>query len=109
MNNLWNGLDKRRLYPKSIASCVNTLVQGAGAVVTKKALVILDELLLPHKGKYEFVANVHDEWQIECQEDIAEIVGKTAVKAIKKAGEYYNLRCELEGHYGIGKTWASTH
>jgi len=103
------GLDRRRLYPKSIASCVNSLVQGAGAVVTKKALVILDELLLPYKNKYEFVANVHDEWQIECESGIADIVGKTAVEAIKKAGEHYNLRCEMDGHYGIGKTWATTH
>jgi len=41
----------------------------------KQALVILDDTLQNEQGltpgvDYEFVANVHDEWQIECKPDM---------------------------------------
>jgi DNA polymerase I-like protein with 3'-5' exonuclease and polymerase domains len=58
---------------------------------------------------YEFVANVHDEWQIEVDEEHGEAVGKLAVQAIRKAGECFKFKCPLDGEYGIGRNWAETH
>ena len=80
----------------------------------KKALVILDnelqEMSMIPGRHYEFVANVHDEWQIEVTDPSnADIVGKVAAQAIAKAGLYYNLRCPLEGAYQVGKNWSETH
>ena len=37
------GLDGRQLQVRSAHSALNTLLQGAGAIVMKKALVIIDE------------------------------------------------------------------
>lgn len=107
------GLDKRHLKVRSLHSALNTLLQSAGAIIMKKALVILDEDLQA-KGfvpgeDYEFLANIHDEWQMECRPEIAEEVGKTAAEAIRKAGEYFKFRCPLDGEYKIGKNWAETH
>lgn len=107
------GLDKRHLKVRSLHSALNTLLQSAGAIIMKKALVILDEDLqakgfVPGKD-YEFLANIHDEWQMECRPEIAEEVGKTAAEAIRKAGEYFKFRCPLDGEYKIGKNWAETH
>ena len=68
-------LDGRRLQVRSEHSALNTLLQGAGAVVMKQALVLLDEKLKSAKIDYKFVANVHDEWQIEVEESKAEDVG----------------------------------
>lgn len=107
------GLDGRKLYVRSPHAALNTLLQGAGAIVMKKALVILDTNLqeagLIPGSDYEFVANVHDEWQIECNIDVAEMIGKAAVAAITAAGEHFNFRCPLAGEYKIGRNWAETH
>jgi len=107
------GLDGRRLHVRSAHSALNLLVQSAGAIVMKKAMVMLDRWLqergyIPGQH-YEFVANIHDEWQIECDPDVAETVGKTGTKAIEDAGKYYKLNCPLSGNFDIGDSWKETH
>jgi DNA polymerase I len=103
------GLDGRKLQVRSPHAALNTLLQGAGAIVMKQALVLLDSKIQEQKLDAHFVANVHDEWQIECRKEIAETVGTLAVKAIQEAGEVLQLRCPLTGEYRIGRTWAETH
>ena len=103
------GLDGRHLRVRSEHAALNTLLQSAGAIFMKQALVILDRDLKALGLDYEFVANVHDEWQIEVREDHAEQVGRTAVDAIRKAGEAFEFRCPLAGNYSVGSTWADTH
>ena len=107
------GLDGRLLHVRSDHAALNTLLQSAGALVMKKALVILDAELqragfVPGRH-YEFVANIHDEWQIECDEEIAEIVGLAAKNAIRAAGDAFGFRCPLDGEFKIGANWAETH
>jgi DNA polymerase I len=103
------GLDGRKLQVRSPHAALNTLLQGAGAIVMKQALVLLDSKIQEQKLDAHFVANVHDEWQIECRKEIAETVGTLAVEAIQEAGEVLQLRCPLTGEYRIGRTWAETH
>ncbi|MET3601137.1 DNA polymerase [Martelella mangrovi] len=107
------GLDGRKLSCRSAHSALNTLLQSAGAILMKRALVILDDALqaagLVPGVNYEFVANVHDEWQIETDEDKAEYVGQQAVAAITAAGVYYNFGCPLSGSWSAGASWAETH
>lgn len=107
------GLDGRKLHIRSDHAALNTLLQSAGALVMKKALVILDADLqaagLVPGVHYEFLANVHDEWQIEVDEEKAEFVGKTAQAAIRKAGDHFGFRCPLDGEFKIGRNWAETH
>lgn len=107
------GLDGRMLHVRSEHAALNTLLQSAGALVMKKALVILDTDLqaagLVPGVDYEFVANVHDEWQIEVLAQHAEFVGQTAKAAISKAGDYFGFRCRLDGEYKVGRNWAETH
>ena len=103
------GLDGRKLYVRNQHSALNTLLQGAGAIVMKKALVLLDDILKLNGVEYKFVANIHDEWQIEVKESQADFVGGLAVDSIVKAGEYFNLRCPLDGEYKTGVNWSETH
>ena len=73
----------------------------------KQALVILWNEL---KGLDAFViANVHDEFQIECKKELAEKVGEIARRSIREAGTRLKLRVPLEAQYKIGKSWAETH
>ena len=103
------GLDGRKLQVRSAHAALNTLLQSAGAIVMKQGLVILNSKIQQQKLNANFVANVHDEWQIECSQDDADAVGKLAVSSIKEAGEVLGLRCPLDGEYKKGTTWAQTH
>lgn len=103
------GLDGRRLHVRSDHAALNTLLQGAGAIVMKQALVILDERLSKLGVDYKFVANVHDEWQIEVEETYADMVGKLGVQAIEQAGRVLEMRCPLTGEYRVGNSWKETH
>lgn len=107
------GLDGRSLHIRSEHKALNALLQSAGAVVMKKALILLDRHLRIEgwvKNKdYAFVANIHDEFQAEVVPDRAERFGHLAVRAIVKAGKDLGLRCPLDGEFKIGDNWAETH
>ena len=103
------GLDGRKLFVRSPHAALNTWLQGAGAIVMKKALVILSGKLQRSKVEHKIVANVHDEWQIECPSDKAEFVGRAGVNAIIEAGVHFNLNCPLNGAYNVGDNWKDTH
>jgi DNA polymerase I-like protein with 3'-5' exonuclease and polymerase domains len=107
------GLDGRILPIRSEHSALNTLLQSAGAVVMKQALILLHTKLTnlgwQHGREYAFVANIHDEFQAEVAPDKAETYGKLAVEAIRAAGTALNMRCPLDGEYKVGDNWAETH
>lgn len=103
------GLDGRKIWVRSEHAALNSLLQGAGAIVMKKALCILNETIKKNNWDARFVANVHDEFQIECKTDIADLVGQAGKQAIIDAGLAYNLRCPLDGEYKIGANWRMTH
>lgn len=102
-------LDGRRVWVRSEHSALNSLLQSAGAVVMKEALVILDAKIRKAGIKAHFVANVHDEWQIEVPEQDADTVGQMAVDAITEAGVEFQMRCPLSGEFKVGNNWAETH
>lgn len=107
------GLDGRRVHVRSEHAALNTLLQSGGALVMKRALVILDAELQSMKLRpgvdYEYVANVHDEIQTEADTKHAERVAAVAADSVRIAGEFYKLRCPLAGSSRVGKTWAETH
>ena len=103
------GLDGRKIWVRSEHSALNTLLQGNGAIVLKKACVILDSELKRNRIYDVFVGNIHDEWQMEVPEDAAELAGRIAVQSIREAGEFYDLFCPLDGEFKIGNNWAETH
>ena len=107
------GLDGRRLKVRSKHSALNLLLQSAGAVVMKKATVILWQDLeaqgLSWPADFWQLAHVHDEYQLAARPELTELIGQTGVKAITKAGEHFGFRCPLDGEYKIGRNWAETH
>jgi DNA polymerase-1 len=103
------GLDGRRLRVRSEHSALNTLLQAAGAIVMKQALVTLDDYAKLWKINYKFVGNIHDEVQSEVVAKQAEKFGWLAVECLKAAGISFELRCPLDGEYKVGSTWAETH
>lgn len=108
---------------RSEHAALNTLLQGGGAIVMKKALVIFDQWLQEagwklnrFTGEYRrgsdvmgFTANVHDEYQLEVPEHLTGEVGAMGKDAIREAGVQLNLRCPLAGSCDVGDNWAASH
>jgi hypothetical protein len=107
------GLDGRILPIRSSHAALNMLLQSAGAVVMKVALIQLfhklNQLRWQHGREYAFVANIHDEFQAEVLPDKAEAFGHLAVEAIGSAGKQLKMNVRLDGEFKIGNNWAETH
>ncbi len=103
------GLDGRKIYIRSAHSALNALLQGGGSIVMKKALELLNSYIIDNDLDAHFVANIHDEWQIEVIKKDAKLVGELGIKAIQNAGLAFNMKCPLDGEYHIGDNWSETH
>lgn len=109
------GLDGRRLFVRSSHAALNTLLQSAGAILCCKWVVESKKALLAKglrsgwDGDFVFVAFVHDEVQVQCRPEVAEIIGETLVEEATKVGSFFNFRCPLAAKYIIGKSWAECH
>ncbi len=103
------GLDGRRIWVRSEHAALNSLLQGAGAVVMKKALVLACDRLKKEDVWFKLVASVHDEYQFETRPELADTLGNIVRESIIDAGKHFNLRCPLDGEYKTGKSWRHTH
>jgi DNA polymerase-1 len=111
------GIDGRQIKILSPHSALNFLLQSAGSILMKKALVIFHYDLCERDGHvveelpvtFNYCANVHDEVQLSCRPQHAEAIGKLFAKAIKLAGEQLGLNCPTSGSYDIGDSWRETH
>ncbi len=100
------GIDKRPLPCRSPHSALNLLLQSAGAVVMKQALIEFKRMA---RHPYEMHANVHDEVQFSCLPEHADELGKSFCSALTKAGMALSFNCRLDGEYKVGANWAETH
>ena len=103
------GIDGRKIYVRSQHASLNTLLQGCGAIVMKQAMVNLHELIKLNTVDAQFVANIHDEWQLQVKESQADYIGRLGVESIEKVTEQFNMRCDLTGQYKVGGNWSETH
>ena len=103
------GLDGRKVFIRSEHAALNSLLQSAGALIMKQALIILDKYATIWGINYKIVGNIHDEFQVEVREDQAGKFGSLAASCIEAAGIHFKLRCPLAGDYKIGNSWAETH
>ena len=112
-NGCLTGLDGRILPIRSEHAALNMLLQSAGAVLMKVALIKLHTKLTnigwQHGREYAFVGNIHDEFQAEVKPELVETYGELAVKAIQSAGRELKMKCPMDGEYKVGESWAETH
>ena len=106
MKGMLRGVDGRPLPCRSPHSALNLLLQSAGAVVMKQALV---EFLKMAKLPHEIHGNIHDEIQFSCAPEHADELGRTFCNALGKAGKVLKFNCPIDGEYSVGKTWNDTH
>ncbi len=102
-------IDGRYLKVRSPHSALNTLLQGAGAIVCKQWLLHIITRVYNKKLDAKLVASVHDEYQFEvANKDVNEFCSITKI-AMKETEKTLKLRCPLDNDYKVGVTWAETH
>ncbi|MHC4698991.1 MAG: DNA polymerase [Planctomycetota bacterium] len=106
-------IDGRVIRTKTNYGVVNDVLQSDAGIIMKYAAVLRYDAFVERGwvlGKdYEFLLNVHDEWQDGVRPEITEEFGAISVDAIRRAGEHLKLRLPLDGEYKVGDTWADTH
>ena len=107
--NTIRGLDGRLLHIRSEHSALNTLLQGAGAVVCKQWLVHIMERVNKAAIDVKLVASIHDEYQFEVAIPDIERFCRLTKEAMTQTTKTLKMKCELDCDYKIGKTWADTH
>jgi DNA polymerase I-like protein with 3'-5' exonuclease and polymerase domains len=106
------GLDGRPIRVPSEHQILVYLLQSDEAIHMAKAYCILcAELEKKYVWgvDYGIVCWYHDEYTIECREEIAQDVKRISEDAIRLAGEYYKIKCPHAGEGAIGKNWYSIH
>jgi DNA polymerase I-like protein with 3'-5' exonuclease and polymerase domains len=93
-------------------AALNVLLQSAGAVIMKQATVLMDAEFTKRgwtPKEVQQVGHIHDEVQIQAREDLADEVGRIAVKCIEDTTDILGLDCPMTGEYKVGSNWADTH
>lgn len=92
-----------------VHKALNTLLQAAGAVVMKYAMVLLDEQVKSAGLRAWKVVDMHDEGQWECHPEDVPALRKLMDECVRKAGEYLKLNCPLASDSVYGANWYDTH
>ena len=106
------GLDGRPIKVPYEHQLLVYLLQSDEAIMMAKAY---NKVWSDLSKKYVFgedfgvVCWMHDEYSIECREEIAEDVKRISEEAIAWAGEFFNISCPHLGQGAVGKNWYSVH
>ena len=103
------GIDGRQLYIRSAHSALNTLLQGAGAVVCKLWLINIIKRVNRIGVDAKLVASIHDEYQFEVLNTDVKKFGQITKDAMKDTEKELQMKCPLDSEWKVGKTWAETH
>lgn len=106
------GLDGRPIKVPSEHMLLVYLLQSDEAIMMTKAY---NKMCSDLNEKYVYgvdygvVAWYHDEYTVECREEIAEDVKRITEEAITYAGKFYNISCPHLGQGAIGRNWYDIH
>ncbi len=106
------GLDGRPIFIESEHAILVYVLQSDEAIMMACAYIWLCKELrakFKYGEDYGVVCWYHDEYTVECREEIAEEVAKISEECIARAGRYYKIACPHEGDASIGKNWYSIH
>ena len=107
------GLDGRPIFCKAEHASLNYLLQSCGAILSKRFVVIGQELLddagLTYDVDYTRCAYIHDEVQLSVVPAEVDRVKALLEAAAPLAGQYYNFRVPITAAADHGENWADTH
>lgn len=102
-------IDGRKIPVRSEHSALNTLFQGAAAILFKYWLAdVANEVLKRGLEAYPLAA-VHDEQQWETLPTQADILMNITEESAPRVGKRFNIYCPLAAEAKKGCTWFQTH
>tara|TARA_Y100000401_G_scaffold42328_1_gene32213 strand:- start:1177 stop:2484 length:1308 start_codon:yes stop_codon:yes gene_type:complete len=106
-------LDGRPVFCTAEHASLNYLLQSAGAIISKRWVVVGQELIdsagLTYDHDYTRCAYVHDEVQLSVIPSEVDRVKQLLEAAAPEAGRYYNFRVPITAAADHGENWAATH
>ena len=106
-------LDRRPVFCRAEHAALNYLLQSAGAILSKRWVVISQQMLdsagLTYNIDYTRCAYVHDEQQLSVVPQEVDRVKMLLESSAPEAGRYYNFRVAITASADHGETWAATH
>ena len=102
-------LDGRKIIVDSPHKALNYCLQGNSAILAKRWMVINQHNIKQLNLCCSQLAFVHDELQFECDPMHSRDLCSSLVLSAKEAGEYYNLRVEIDAEATTGNNWSETH
>lgn len=107
------GLDGRPIFVPYEHQLLVYLLQSDEAIMMQAAYCrfhrLMDKQGFKYGIDYGVVCWYHDEFTVECREDIAPIVAELAESSIVWAGAFYKIPCPHIGQAQIGKNWYEIH
>ena len=107
------GLDGRPIFCRAEHASLNYLLQSAGAIISKRWVVVGQDLLdgagLTYNRDYTRCAYVHDEVQLSVIPQEVDRVKELLEKAAPIAGQHYRFRVPITASADSGASWQDTH
>lgn len=107
--------DGRRSWVRHQHAALNTLLQGAGAIICKAWIVEFSRRMTDRfgpqgwGGKWAALLWIHDEIEVAVRPEIAEEARQIAVDSIRYITQHFSWRIPLDGDARLGRTWADVH
>ena len=102
-------IDGRTLIIDSPHKSLNFLIQGSSASIAKRWMLITHQTLKEADIRAHQLAFIHDELQFECDKQYIDDLKFTLENSAVRAGEYYNMRVQINAESKSGYTWAEVH
>lgn len=110
------GLDGRRAPVRKQHAALNTLLQSAGAIISKYWIIFVMDILENEHGMkwgyendFTLLLYSHDELQFAVRPEFVEITKEACATAALKAGSYLDFRLPVEVGVDDGEHWGATH
>jgi DNA polymerase I len=104
------GIDDRVLRIRSEHAALNTLLQSCAAVVAKRWLIRIRDLLDESGLDAPIIAMIHDELCIEAAGSVdPSVIGEMSKTAVRQAEADLNFNCPLDCDWKVGHNWSETH
>ena len=102
--------DGRRIPVRKEYAALNTLLQGAGAIVSKMWMLKAHDYITAQFGDTVYqMAYIHDELQFAVPVDAVYTVCDILKQAAIDAGKALNLNIQIDADCTVGTTWSDTH
>lgn len=107
------GLDGRPIFIDSEHKILVYVLQSDEAIMMSAAYNMCYKRLTSQGYKWgedwAYVCFYHDEYSIECKEELAEEIKDIAEQCIVDAGKFFKIACPHEGEGQIGNSWWDVH